>query len=493
MAAGQQQKISVWVWLALAVLILLALAVIFVLPKVVEQYELPLVQRSAPPATTVEPPPAAPGPAVSPFEEAQLARQRREAQDVLAELLQRQADLDAINVTKWAAEPYEAAIEAARRGDSHYRDGEFLLATGAYQEGEALLAEIQAGRQALFDRLMQEGDAALASADAETALARFSLAALVDPTSYAAEEGLQRARVLEDVEALLAEACSFQQENQLELAAERIDQALQLDPAHQGAAALRTDNNQRISDRAFAQVMSEGFRQLEIGDPEAAIAAFERALQMRPGSVEASTAITQTREQLTLNTIATIRHRAEQAEAEERWADAVARYEEALALDPNVLFAREGLDYAQRRQQLDELLETNLQNPIRLSDAAALTEAQEVLRIANDLASDLLRDEGGAGPRLTAQIERTQALLDHMRVPVEITVLSDNQTHVTIYQVGQLGTFTEQRLELRPGRYVAVGSRPGYRDVREEFVVGFDSGVSSITVRCHEQVAANTR
>src|SRR5690554_580894 len=85
MAAVQQQKISVWVWLALAVLVLLALAVIFVLPRVVQQYELPLVQRTAPaPATPVNPTPLPSGPAVSPFEEAQLARQRREAQDILA-------------------------------------------------------------------------------------------------------------------------------------------------------------------------------------------------------------------------------------------------------------------------------------------------------------------------------------------------------------------------------------------------------------------------
>lgn len=490
--AGQSQKISAWVWLALAVLVLLALAVVFVLPRVVEQYELPLVQRTVPPvAPAVNPAPLPSVPAVSPFEEAQLARQRREAQDVLAELLRRQTDLDAIDVTEWANDTYQAAIAAAQRGDTHYRAGEFELATEAYREGDSLLAQIEAGRGALFEQLMQEGEQALSASDADTALARFSLALTVDPTSYAADQGMQRARVLEDVEALLAQARGLQQGMQLDAAGDLIEQALQLDASHEGALALRQDNEQRKQDHAFASVMSEGFDKLQRGDSEAAIDAFERALQVRPDSVEASTAIAQTREQLTLAAIADIRERAVREEAEERWADAAASYQQALALDPNLVFAQEGADYAGRRQQLDELLEINLQNPVRLADAAALAEAHEVFRIGSDLARDLLRDEGSVGARLADQLERTEALLEHMQVPVALTLISDNQTEVTIYQVGHLGTFTETSVELRPGRYVAVGTRPGYRDVREEFVVGFGSGVESVTIRCSEQVAAH--
>lgn len=494
MAAAQDQKISVWVWLALAVLVLLALAVVFVLPRVVQQYELPLVQRTVPaPATAVDPTPLPSSPAISPFEEAQLARQRREAQDILAELLRRQTDLDAYEVTEWAAEPYETAIAAARRGDTHYRAGEFQQAAEAYREADALLADIQEGRMPLFERLMEEGEQALAASDADNALARFSLASIVDPTSYAADQGVRRARVLEEVEALLSDARSLQQNMQLELAGERIAQALQLDPEHPGAASLRADNEQRKQGRAFAEVMSQGFERLQRGEPEAAIAAFERALQMRPGSTEATTAIAQTREQLTLDAIAEIRERSAVEEADERWADATETYREALALDPNLVFAQQGLDYAERRQQLDELLELNLQNPVRLSDQAAHAEAQEVFRIASNLARDLEREEGRVGPRLASQLERTEEWLNHMQTPVPLTLISDNQTQVTIYQVGRLGMFNETSVELRPGRYVAVGSRPGYRDVREEFVVGFDSGQESVTIRCHEPVAANSR
>jgi len=49
-------------------------------------------------------------------------------------------------------------------------------------------------------------------------------------------------------------------------------------------------------------------------------------------------------------------------------------------------------------------------------------------------------------------------------------------TDVSIYKVGKLGNFTETELTLRPGIYVAVGSRPGYRDVRLEFRPPFHQG-----------------
>jgi hypothetical protein len=114
MGAAGSEKISAWIWVALAALVLLALAVIFVLPNVVQQYELPLTPRvSQPvvetPAATVVVPSASP--AMSPFEEAQNARQRREAQDALASLLERQTDLEVTNVTAWAAQEYEAAVQ----------------------------------------------------------------------------------------------------------------------------------------------------------------------------------------------------------------------------------------------------------------------------------------------------------------------------------------------------------------------------------------------
>ena len=77
-------KPSAKVLVALAGLMLVALFVIFVLPTVVTEYELPLERR----ADNIEDQALSPGPnpatVISPFEAAQRALQHNEAQPVLA-------------------------------------------------------------------------------------------------------------------------------------------------------------------------------------------------------------------------------------------------------------------------------------------------------------------------------------------------------------------------------------------------------------------------
>jgi len=61
-------------------------------------------------------------------------------------------------------------------------------------------------------------------------------------------------------------------------------------------------------------------------------------------------------------------------------------------------------------------------------------------------------------------------------------------TTVKIFHVGVLGQFTSQQLELRPGTYTVVGSRPGYRDVRQTLTVKPGPQQQAVDIRCEESV-----
>lgn len=487
-------KISGWVWVALAVLMLLALAVVFVLPRLVQEYELPLVPRTeSAPIVASTTPSASEGPRISPFDEAQRSRQRREAQDALASLLERQQALDDMAVTQWAQSDYEAAVAAARRGDEFYRNTEFVQAALAYQESDLALSRLQERAPQVLDDLISDGEAAIVDQNSALALERFTLALRLGPDSARAQQGLARAQTLDEVENLIARGENLQQEGDLQVAQQQFEQAAALDGAHERAAALVTQNRQMIADATYTNVMSEGFALLQQGQADEAIAAFQRAQRIKPGSDEATEAISQTREEITLARIADLQAQAEAFETNEEWEQAVTAYDAVLALDSNLVFALEGKDYSARRLQLDRLLAVNIDQPMRLSDQAAYNEAQEVYRIGRDLEADLLAEQGQVGERLAQQLDAMEELLQQMQIPLEVTLRSDNATQVTVYQVAELGTFSETTLMLTPGRYVAVGTRPGYRDVREEFVVGFGNDLNSLTIRCNEEVAAVNR
>jgi hypothetical protein len=78
-------------------------------------------------------------------------------------------------------------------------------------------------------------------------------------------------------------------------------------------------------------------------------------------------------------------------------------------------------------------------------------------------------------------------------VPIEVSFRSDSQTEVTLLRIKDLGTFEQTSLSLKPGRYVAVGKRSGYREIREEFTVGFGLTPEAVIVQCDEPIVSSSR
>ena len=113
-------KIRLLSWLGLGALFVVALVVIFILPSIVEKYELPLAPRLDPTEIIVTTP-SVPPLSISPFQEAQISKSRREAQDKLATLLENQSRLQQVNVEQWAKQSYLDSVGAATAGDDFYR------------------------------------------------------------------------------------------------------------------------------------------------------------------------------------------------------------------------------------------------------------------------------------------------------------------------------------------------------------------------------------
>jgi hypothetical protein len=92
------------------------------------------------------------------------------------------------------------------------------------------------------------------------------------------------------------------------------------------------------------------------------------------------------------------------------------------------------------------------------------------------------------GPRLGGQIAELDSMLKIANSPVDVVFRSDNQTHVVLFRVAELGQFDQLSLKLRPGKYVVAGTRSGYRDVRVEFTVSGKPREQAIIVRCEEPI-----
>ena len=478
-------KPPVWIWIGLALLIVVALVVIFVLPAVVTEYELPLERRIEPALAQPAVAPANPVIAVSPFEEAQRSLQRKEAQDVLAVLLEKQGELDTLEVEHWGQAEYEAALEEASIGDEYYRTQDFTLATESYVRGRDGLIELLDTVPTVMGQTMVDAQRALDEADSLTSQDKFSLALLFDPGSEEALVGLARARVLDEVIVLLNHGDVLYEDGELEAARDVYQQILSLDSYNERAGRRANEVAAQITENEFATIMSRGYAFLESGNPEQAITMFQQAANLGVRQEQALAAITQTEIEVANAQINEIRVLINVAESEEKWQMAVDEYDKVLAIDPNLLFAIDGRGYADKRAQLDRLVVEANENPERFAEDAVFQQTLNVYYTG--------RAVEDPGPRLVGQLDELQVLLENSQVPIDIQLVSDNLTDVTLLRIGNIGSFDQHYVSLKPGRYVAVGRRAGYREVREEFTVGFGLTPVSVLVQCEERIASTNR
>ena len=232
------------------------------------------------------------------------------------------------------------------------------------------------------------------------------------------------------------------------------------------------------ADDPWAASVSDGLGALERGAFEEARAAFARAEAARPGTSAVADGLARAEAGARMASVAELRRRAEAAEAQESWRAALGEYDAALRLEPAAAFAVEGRARTALRAQIDERFVDYLGHPERLSAEAVAREVEAAL--------DATSEVQPRGPRLTRQVAALQQLLSGARTPVAVHLLSDGRTDVSVLRVGRLGPFKEKALDLRPGSYVVVGTRPGYRDARLTLIVPPGRSPDPLVVRCEE-------
>jgi len=167
-------------------------------------------------------------------------------------------------------------------------------------------------------------------------------------------------------------------------------------------------------------------------------------------------------------------------ESQERWEDAARAWSALLRQNHSLEFAEDGLARAQARLDLDDALQGMLDRPDRIYNSQQVRDrAEAILQAARAVPEP--------GPVLSEQITHLSALLPAASgKPLHVVLLSDSVTQVEIPGVGAFGSFARRDIDLRPGRYTAIGSRDGYRDVRRDFVVSAERENAAVRVSCNQ-------
>ncbi|MDJ0749778.1 MAG: protein kinase [Woeseiaceae bacterium] len=405
---------------------------------------------------------------------------RFNVESILGELLSDFETLERRSVQRWAPVEYRRAQEFYKSGDEAYLRRDFATAEIHYLDALTVLEPLFDRVEPEFQKALEGAKAAFEAGDRTESLRLYELAVAITPNHPEAREGLERARNLETVLRLVDQGLEYEEQLELDAAETSFAQAFDLDPnwlpAEEGLERVRTTRTELL----FDSRMSEGLEALAAGDYLTARAAFRTAQQLIPSSKEPADGLMQVDQGLRLSDIATLEQEAVSLENSEHWDAAAKTYEGILEVDANLSFAIDGLSRAQQMSALHKRLDDYIRDPDRLSNPS-------VMQQATTLVVDITRMPD-IGPRLAGQRDELSQLLKRAATPVRVELVSDNQTSVTIYKVGVLGSFATTALDLRPGIYVAVGSRPGFRDVREEFRVAPEIDMQPVVIRCEEPI-----
>jgi hypothetical protein len=477
--------------------LLVFLVVIFVLPDMVDR-DVPAttaqpeavpetdVGAAAPQASEEDTGAAEPG-AVAAGSDATFSENARSAGDTksatdeaLGDLLSQLERLRYRAIERWGGQAYLDAVDIYAEGDQAYVDRNYRLAGEKYREASRRLAPFFDQIDSVFEETLAAAKAAFDAADPPEAVRLYDLAAAITPGNREAEAGLERATKLASVLSLMEQGQRYEAELEFNAARLAFEKALELDPQWRAASAALQRVDVAIKQLSFQQRMTEGLDALMAGDFDSARAAFNAAKLLNPDSREPVDGLLQVDQEVRLADIRRLENEAAAHDQAEEWETSIGVYEAILKIDPDLQFAKEGLANARSRAGVHAKLQSYIDDPDNLSDDANMQNATRLLL-------EVARIEP-MGPRLEDQKNELSRLLKRAATPLSVQLVSDGQTEVSVYKIGRFGSFMSQELELRPGNYVAVGIRPGYRDVRVEFRVAPEVEMQPVVVVCRESI-----
>jgi tetratricopeptide (TPR) repeat protein len=300
----------------------------------------------------------------------------------------------------------------------------------------------------------------------------------IDPEKLTREK--ENTARLEAVSRLIASGKGHEKNNRLAFAIADYREALDFDPESKTAKNALNRVKEQIAGREFQNLMSDGLTAYHNGNYQDARVKLLKAKSFRPDSGEVQEALIQVDEAIRLDTIETLRRKATSAEQAEDWEQALKSYLAVLKIDPNISFALLGKEHSLQHIRIAKRISFFLQKPEAMESNQQLQNAVLVIEEADELQLK--------GPRLNARLDELKSLVDAYRTPVDVMIDSDNLTDVAVYRVGKLGRFASRKLSLRPGKYTVVGSRNGYKDVRQRVIVKPGQKALRITVICNHKV-----
>ena len=460
----------------LIILMILAISVIFILPQLPVQKLFDDSSESLIEADNSN--------EISQSRIAEKTKYRKDAQLVLEKIVGIRDLLKSKSIEKWSAEKFNIALENISIGDDLYREGEYLRSIKQYREALDQLNNLQEEAANIIESTIISANNNIEKLDSELTVEQtinsINLAFDIDKNNESIRLLKERSLKLPDLFNKVMQSDQFISEQKYEEAFSVLSEAIMLDPYRKKTKTSMENLNKQIKEKTFIEFMSEGFEAMDQNNFSSARKVFNEALKTYPERPDIYVALNQLESR---ESSFQIKERIKNAEANENlenWSEAKKEYEALLESDNSLVSLKARLINVRIRAELDEQLENLINNPLTLRSDELHQKAKKLLKTAQGI--------NQRGAKLEKQIENVSKIIVQARNPIPVNFFSDNKTKVTIFKVGSLGLFEKRTIELVPGKYVALGQRIGFRDVRLDFAIEPNEVDKNISIMCVESI-----
>jgi hypothetical protein len=380
------------------------------------------------------------------------------------------------NVEFWALDDLTALEEIEIEADKYFKQALFLESIHMFNQGIEASSDIIKKASILLAQNLDSGFQSLLAKNSLDAESFFRTALVIDPINPRAIKGLNRALVLDKVVNYLRDAALLISVDSLDEAKSLVDQAYQLDNEHPEIEEVKLNIIDLIKIRDFNALLASGYKNLKLLKfPDAKIN-FNQALKIKKGSRLATEGIIEANAGIKKDKIENHKILAFKSLKLEDFSKASLHFQNILKLEPNIQFAVYGLQEVKIFNELESHLDRYLNNPSRLSSSNVYSEAARVLGNSQSL---------NLGKRLSLKKEQLDSLLAKYSKEINITLVSDNKTQVTIQNVRSIGAFNTKEIRLKPGKYILIGKRKGFVTVRKTINL---TSSTTISIQCTERL-----
>jgi hypothetical protein len=418
-------------------------------------------------------------------EEGLAGRDTEKKRDEFKELLRQYENeleprLLVTDVESWNRDALFEVSALKKKAMQHFSSGDYPKALEALQLLELkTVAILEEGGQ-LFAENLEKAASFLAEDLYDEAKLHIEKSLMIVPQSAEALELQQKIEKLPHILPLLNEVKVARLENDLQKEYDFLQQLLRITSDRKGGDERLKVLRRLIKNQKFDAHISAGFAAIENRQTKEAGHHYQEARKIDSEREELALLSDQLKALEKSLRVQQAIEQAEQAVRRDDWQQAKNEFARAAKDAPANQKVVEGLRRAEQILGLQARFRQYFRNPYRLAQEDTRSEAEKTL-----IQAEVFSNYSYGIKRESEQLGELIVKLNQL---IPVTVISDNETYVSVRSVGRVGTVSEKKIQLKPGNYTFEGARDGFKSKLVKVLIPYDQGDFTVRVMCDEPI-----